>query len=204
VRRRIYPTRRLYEISTLIVEGEPWLERIEPILVKLRDEAGETVILGKRQGHRVVYMAVYEGLSSIRYTARAGDVKPLHSSSIGKALLSSLPVKERKALVQRLKLDRITPWTITDADTLLAELDAIARTGRATTRGENVVDVMAIATPVQLGNETCAIAVAGPVHRMESQIAKHAELLAMTRAEIQGAEATIGSDASQRLSASED
>jgi IclR family acetate operon transcriptional repressor len=183
-RRRIYPTRRLFEVASLIIAGEPWLERIEPMLLSLRDTCEETIILGKRQGSQIVYLAVHEGFSSIRYTARAGDVKPLHSSSIGKALLASMPLKERKALVGKLKLQQITPWTIVDADVLLAELDRTARRGWASTRGENVVDVMAVAAPVRLGTETCAIAIAGPVQRMEPKMQKHVEALLGTCAEI--------------------
>jgi DNA-binding IclR family transcriptional regulator len=183
-RRRIYPTRRLFEIASLIVAGEPWLERIEPLLQKLCDDAGETVILGKRQGHQAVYLAVYEGTNSIRYTARAGDVKPLHSSSIGKILLATMPVKERTALIGRLKLPRITQWTIVDPETLQAELERTARTGWASTRGENVVDVMAVAAPVSLGGESCGVAIAGPIQRMEQQVNRHVELLLKTCAEI--------------------
>lgn len=183
-RRRIYPTRRLFEIASLIVAGEPWLERIEPLLQKLCDDVGETVILGKRQGQQAVYLAVYEGASSIRYSARAGDVKPLHSSSIGKALLSALSPKERSTLIGRLKLPRITQWTIVDPEALQAELERTARDGWAKTRGENVIDVMAVAAPVSLGGEICAVAIAGPIQRMEQHITRHVDMLLKTCAEI--------------------
>ena len=91
--REFYPTRRLLDIAETIVAHDPFLERIRAPLTQLRDRTGETVIVGKRQGDQVLYLDVIEGLHTVRYTARPGEYKPLHSSSIGKALLErSLPM----------------------------------------------------------------------------------------------------------------
>jgi IclR family acetate operon transcriptional repressor len=176
-RRRLYPTRRLLEVAREVELGEPWLESIDPVLERLRDECRETVLLGKRQADQVVYLAVFEGNEQIRYTARAGDVKPLHASAAGKALLAALPARERRTIVGRLKLDRITQWTLSDAGTLLADLERSAQRKWAMTRGERVVDVMGIASTVALGGETCAIVIAGPISRMEPDTEKHVERL---------------------------
>lgn len=186
-RRQIYPTRKLFEIAKAIMIREPGMEQIEPILDALREESQETVILGKLQGKRAVYLSVREGSQSIRYTANAGDLKPLHSSSIGKALLSALPASDRDKLTSKLPLHRITPKTITERKALLRELDRASARGYSETRGENVADVMAVAKPVWIHQDLYAVAIAGPIHRMGEEVDKHIELLgnaclAITRA----------------------
>jgi len=183
-RRQLYPTRRLFEVASAIALGEPWMARIEPVLAQLRDQTHETVILGKRQGDRVIYLQVLEGPQSIRYSSHAGALKPLHSSAIGKALLGALEPAERAELVKRLPLERVTDATITDRSTLLADLDRGRKQGYFVTAGENVADVMAVAAPMRLGSEVYGIAVAGPMHRMERAPTDQASALAAACATI--------------------
>lgn len=178
--RRIYPTRKLANLCTAITAGERWMERFEAKLSALRDATQETTILGKRQGDQAIYLAVIEGPQNVRYSAQAGDLKPLHASSIGKALLSALNPADRQATVARLRLDARTPATITDRAALLADLDRCAARGVAETSGENVPDVMAIAKPVRMDDDLFAIAVAGPMPRMMANIDRHkAQLVAL-------------------------
>lgn len=176
-RRQLYPTRRLFDVASAIAVGEPWMVRIEPILTRLRNQTHETVILGKRQGDRVVYLNIIEGPQSIRYTARAGDLKPLHSSSIGKALLGALDPTELADMLKQLTLNRVTEATITDHDTLLVNLDRGRKLGYFVTMGENVADVMAVATTVRLDSDVYGIAIAGPIHRMEDDLTRHVSAL---------------------------
>jgi IclR family transcriptional regulator, acetate operon repressor len=183
-RREIYPTRKLLDVAQSIKEGEPRLARIEPVLVALRDDTGETVIVATRQGDRVIYLAVIEGQQTIRYTARVGDFKPLHSSSAGKVLLSALAPDERAKMVAKLKLHPVTSGTITDRATLMADLERSAKRGYAETRGENVPDVMAIAKAVKLDGSIYAIVVAGPTYRMTKQAGQHLDHLADACAKI--------------------
>ncbi len=182
--RHIYPTRKLANICSAITAGEPWMERFEPRLIALRDMTQETTILGKRQGDQAIYLAVIEGPQNVRYSAQAGDLKPLHASSIGKALLSAMSRAEREATVARLRLEARTGATITDRASLLADLDRCAARGLAETRGENVPDVMAIAKPVRMDDDLYAIAVAGPMHRMKANIDRHKKQLVELCADI--------------------
>jgi DNA-binding IclR family transcriptional regulator len=185
-RRHVYPTRKIYDLASVIVAHEPWAERFGPKLEELRDLTGETAILGTWQGNKVVYLAVLEGPKTIRYTAQAGDLKPLHSSAIGKALLTRLDPERRAQLVEGLTLESRTPATITDRPALLADLDRAARDGFTTTRGENVADVMAIAMPLKLDGSDYAIAVAGPMQRMQADIEIHRRHLGDICAQIGG------------------
>jgi DNA-binding IclR family transcriptional regulator len=180
-RRLLYPTRRLYDVARDIMAHDPVLERVEPELARLRDATRETVILGKRQDDGVVYLDVLEGLHTIRYSAAPGEVKPLHSSAIGKAMLGSLPEDELERLLPHLDLARVTENTLTTANRLAKDIAVGRERGYFVTRGENVADVMAVATNLVLNDEPYAIAIAGPIQRMEPTLTEHCERLGKTR-----------------------
>jgi DNA-binding IclR family transcriptional regulator len=175
--KRLYPTHRLFEVARSIAAREPWMDLLEPILTDLRDETRETVIVGKREGNRVIYLEVFEGPQTIRYSARAGDLKPLHSSSIGKALLGMLEPSDLAKLLKHLPLKRVTGATIDNRQKLIADLERSRRRGYFMTVGENVADVTAVATGLRLDSQAYGIAVAGPMSRMRENLGRHISAL---------------------------
>lgn len=172
--KRLYPTRKLFDLADAIAGYEPVIPRIEPHLTALRDQTEETVIFGARQGTQVIYLAVIEGRQTIRYIAQPGALKPMHASAAGKALLMAMALPERAKLVRRLCLVAATDRTITSADALLADIATAEARGYAQTEGENVADVMAIACPVQIEGVAYAVAVAGPIGRVAARAADYA------------------------------
>lgn len=132
----------------------------------------------------IEYRNVLEGPQSIRYTARAGDLKPLHSSSIGKALLGALGQDELPEVLKQLPLDRVTEATITDRSALLTDLERSRQRDYFVTTGENVADVMAVAATVRLGSDVYGIAIAGPIHRMTDNLTRHVSALSAACATI--------------------
>jgi len=178
--RALYPTRRMYDIAREIHERDPFVERVMPLLERLRDASRETIILGKRQGDAVIYLQVVESALPIRYSAKPGEFKPLHSSAIGKALMGSLKEPELRAALEGLELKPATPATLTDREALVEDILESRRRGYFLTRGENVPDVWAVSAFLTVNTETLAVAIAGPRHRMENSVAECAQLLLAT------------------------
>lgn len=176
-RRTYYPTRLMLETARAIAANDPISERIGEAVTRLRDETGETAIAGKRQGDQIVYLDFADSRHTVRYTTKIGALKPLHSSSIGKAFLGCLDDDALAALLARLPLPRVTPNTVTEPELLMGEIEQSRRRGWYMTRGENVEDVMALAATVGLNGETLGLAVAGPMHRMERSHPAHVEAL---------------------------
>jgi DNA-binding IclR family transcriptional regulator len=168
--RALYPTRRLHDIALEILHGDPFVPKAAPVLERLREASGETVILGRRQGDSVLYLHVIEGPQAIRYSAKAGEFKPLYSSAVGKAILGSLKQAELRKLAAALALEPVTDATITDADKLAGEILEGRRRGYFVTRGENVADVWAVSAFFTVNEETFAVAIAGPAHRLEKSV----------------------------------
>lgn len=178
--RSLYPTRRFLDIAQAIHEKDPFMERVMPLLERLRDTSRETVILGKRQGDAVIYLEVVESPHPIRYSAKPGEFKPLHSSSIGKALLGSLKEPEMRAQIANRPLPAITGSRLTEPDALVHDILESRRRGYFVTRGENVPDVWAVSAFLSVNSEMLAVAIAGPRHRMENNITECAQLLLAT------------------------
>jgi len=178
--RALYPTRRMYDIARDIHEKDPLVERMMALLERLRDASRETVILGKRQGDAVIYLQVVESQHPIRYSAKPGEFKPLHSSAIGKALIGSLKEPELRTVLEGRDLHAATQATLTDSDTLIADVLESRRRGYFLTRGENVPDVWAVSAFLTVSSETLAVAIAGPRNRMENSVAECAQLLLAT------------------------
>jgi DNA-binding IclR family transcriptional regulator len=181
--REAYPTRKLLEMAQEIAAHDPVVARLAPALAGLRDATQETVILGMRQGDAALYLLVLDSPHIVRYTAHAGEFKPLHSSSIGKSFLGAMPDDALDQWLRSHALPRVTSGTITSARALKRNLVESRERRYYMTQGENVADVMAVAAPVNAGSAQLAIAIAGPLHRMQAQEAKHVErLLATARA----------------------
>lgn len=172
-----YPTQRLLDQAREIASHDPLLERVRPILRALRDRTRETVVFAKRQGTRVVYLAVFESPHIVRYTANVGDLRNLHATSLGKALLSELTEDERRDVLERAGMTRRTPRTIVSRAAFERELRASRERGWYMSLGDGVPDVGAIALPARILNEAYAVSVAGPLSRIERSVSAHVRAL---------------------------
>lgn len=180
-----YPTKLLFEHARVIASHDPLAERFVPALEKLRDQTGETVLLSKRLDRQAVYLVVLDGLQSIRYSPKVGEFRPLHASASGKALLGSVAPALRSELLGAMKLPRVTTRTIISRAALEADLEQARARGWYVTNGETVADLMAVAVPVSSNGEIYSVALAGPVHRMEGALKRHAKLLIELRATLE-------------------
>lgn len=166
-RKRIYPTKRLLGIAQSIGRYDTALERLTPIATQLAKTTGETVIIGKMQGDIVIYLDVFPGSHTVRYTASPGDTFPTHTSALGKSTLSLLSDEALDKAIGKLKFTQFTDATITDAKAFKKDILAGREAGYFLTRGETVAEVMGISIARRIGGEPYAIGVAGPTSRLK-------------------------------------
>lgn len=102
-----------------------------PHLQRLRDRFGETLNLGMLDGNLVSYVEIVESRKSVRLAARPGDRDPLHCTSLGKAIASTLPVERVEAILAAEGMPRRTETTITEMPALMDELEQIRSCGYA-------------------------------------------------------------------------
>ncbi|MFD4836720.1 IclR family transcriptional regulator [Achromobacter sp. NPDC058515] len=171
VRRRAgyYPTAKLHGLSVQILAGDPWLEQVRPRLLALRDAANETVMLGKIQDGGVLFLDVAESTQPVHYAARPGARRPLHTSSVAKAILARMAPAEREQALAAAQYTRHTDRTLATREALLADVERAAAQGWAANVGESVADLTGLAVALDLGGEWYALCIAGPTPRVWEQ-----------------------------------
>jgi IclR family transcriptional regulator, acetate operon repressor len=138
------------------------------VLSELVRQVGETCNFTTLDGVQVLYLDRVEAQWPLRLTLDVGSHVPLHCTASGKLFLAQMEKKERDAVIERITLARMTNNTITDAQALRAECDAIAKRGYSTDREEFIAGLVAVAVPVldEAGRQRAAIAVHAPTARM--------------------------------------
>ncbi len=165
-----YPTRRWLDRASAISAADPIARWLRPVMESLHAQTGETVVVAQRVETSSCYVEVIESNQNIRYSAQVGECKPLHATASGKALLATMPAAERRSLLNRGPLQPLTPVTIVESELLEADLDRGRARGWYITEGETESDVTGVAVALQIGEESYAMVVAGPLYRMNSRI----------------------------------
>lgn len=128
--------------------------RLYPFLVYMEDYA---LSLYRQFGMRVnicVFKAPMTALviaskdSSIIPRHRGGYMLPAHISASGKVLLANMPEKTALEYINSEPLYAITPYSITDTDTIVKQLEEVRKNGYATDLQELVCGSVCVSAPV--------------------------------------------------------
>lgn len=158
-----------------------------PVMVHLQEQTRETISLYVLEGSERVCVERLESPETVRIVARIGRRIPLYAGSAGKVFLAFLPENRREMILRDIDLVPMTEMTITDKDTLRAELSHIQKQGYAVSKGEWIIDASGVAAPIfdQHGQIGAAITISGPGQRFtEEKIEEMASLLVMEAARI--------------------
>tara|TARA_Y100000294_G_scaffold175624_1_gene196162 strand:+ start:8730 stop:9503 length:774 start_codon:yes stop_codon:yes gene_type:complete len=143
-----------------------------PILAELCKKTNETVNLGLPDLVDLLVVDSYQGSRLLHATAYGGWRSMYHCTALGKALMSQWDAPMRRTVYRLRGLPQQTPCTITDIDTLEAQLAKFLAQGYALDVGENEVGVNGIARSIVngLGDVTAAISVAGHSNRLTEAV----------------------------------
>jgi len=113
---------------------------------------------------------IYQSLAdqAVRTDSHIGTVVDLHATAVGKAYLAHLPGAHLERILDQAELGEQTPNTLTDRETLRAELDEIADRGYAFNDEERTVGMRAVGAPILSDDDRVlgGISVSGPTTRM--------------------------------------
>jgi IclR family transcriptional regulator, acetate operon repressor len=123
-------------------------DQARPVLESLREQTDWTVHFALLSGDEAVYAAKLEADKPYRLASRVGMSLALHSTSVGKSVLATLPDDSVLALLKRTGMPAHTEHTHTAPERLLAELSSVRERGYAEDRQENETGVVAVGAPV--------------------------------------------------------
>lgn len=157
----------LFRLGSLVRNRMDLSTEARTLLMDLRSETDETVLLGVPAGPEIMYIRVQPSRQAVRINAEIGMRAPYHSTAAGRAILAFQPESRIAALVGA-PLSLRTPKTVTDPDKLRKLLANIRRLGYAVEDEENEFGMRAIAAPIRDAQSDVvgAVAIAGPVQRL--------------------------------------
>lgn len=170
---------KLLELSAALLDSMDVREQARPFMQQLSDFSGETVHLGVLDGFEVVFIGHIESPESLRMSGRVGRRSPVHSTSLGKALVAWMEEAELRHLLSRTHMAAQTDRTITDPDEFVRAVVQVRTLGYSVDEEENRVGIRCLGAPVRdyTGQVIAAISVSGPSFRFTPekalQIAVH-------------------------------
>jgi DNA-binding IclR family transcriptional regulator len=155
-------------VGSAYVDRDDVVARTAPILDTLAEQTGETVHLGRLEGHHVVYMAKRESIHPLRMFSAVGRRLPAYSTALGKCLLATLSDDE---ILSRLppKLEAVTPKTITDPEQLIKDIRRARTRGYAIDDEETTVGLRCFGIALPHTPTKDAISISVPVFRLDDE-----------------------------------
>jgi IclR family acetate operon transcriptional repressor len=120
------------------------IELVRPAMRALADETGWTSRLAIHENGYPIFIDRIDGQGPIRFHTPLGLREMPHHSAAGKAILAALDEGLVRLIAQETGLPRRTPNTITDVDSLLADLELVRSRGFAVDDEEDEPGVLCI------------------------------------------------------------
>ncbi|MEV5514488.1 IclR family transcriptional regulator [Streptomyces flaveolus] len=124
--------------GTSYLDSDPRVRVVRPYLDEASEALGETIHLGRLDGHDVAYLATRESHEYLRTISRVGRRLPAHAGALGKALLAERPDAE----LPEGPYEVLTPNTHAGRDSLAADLAEIRERGYSVDREEGVTGIV--------------------------------------------------------------
>jgi DNA-binding IclR family transcriptional regulator len=165
-----YPTTRWMELARDLSESQPLPESVHKLLVELANRTGETLFLAAPEGTSAVFLDVVESSADIRFIANVGQRLPIHVTAAGRAILAQYSPSERAATLKRIKYQPYEKDTFMTPESVELDVQKSAREGWYANLGIYAPGVAGIAVPFPFRGRRNAIALGGPVSRIEKRV----------------------------------
>lgn len=183
-----------YHLGHKVVEmGRTFLENFElsrivrPHLEAVSHKTGETANLVVLDDDEAFYLDKVDSSCILMVFSRIGRRAPLYCTAVGKILLSGFSKERLEGYLKKTELKAFTSNTITSAQGLRRELEAVRAPGYAYDWEECEVGARCVAVPLKgfMGRVIAALGISGPAVRLDRQaLERAAEYLLEASAQI--------------------
>lgn len=175
-------TLKLFGLAARTLSGHADLMRVaDRAMGALSRATGESVNLGimDEREQRVAYIHSYNSVYNLSMQSPLGRRNPLHSTSLGKALLAWRDDDEIRERLSKMDLPKQAPNTVTDRDALMKQLHRFREIGYAEEIEESEAGVRCMAVPIlnHLGRSVAAMSISFPLFRFDE--ARKSEYVAL-------------------------
>lgn len=157
-----------------------------PHLERLSQESNETVFLAIPRDSHAIYVDKVVSPQEIRTDAPLGVNRPYNCTAVGKVLLAGMSDEQIEQLAAQGAFERWTANSITDLETLRAEIEKVRALGWARDNEEYIVGAGCVAAPIRdySGKVIAALTISGPIARLNEQLDRHVALVKAAAAAI--------------------
>jgi len=169
---KYYPTLKLFSLGARTLSGQSdLLHAADRAMGRLSRATGESINLGvmDERDQRVAYIHKYDSAYNLSMQSPLGKRNPLHSTSLGKALMAWRDQEEIEERLAKMEFVKLAPKTITDAEIYRQQLAEIRTRGYAEEIEESEAGVRCMAVPVfdHMGKTIAAISISFPLFRFD-------------------------------------
>lgn len=139
---------RLFEYGAAVSRGFDIAKISRPYLERLASLTGANAVISVIDRSGVVAFDYAASSSGVQILPEIGVRLPLHATSQGKLMLSTLPDSRVLRLMEQQGMTPFTPHTLGDADSLLHSLMKIRSDGYSVEDGEYKIGLRSVSVPV--------------------------------------------------------
>ncbi len=157
-----------FQIGNGFLRNRKVVDLARPLMRDLRSETGESVNLGIEDDGTIVYLAEIECHNPIRVFHRPGTRTTIHSSAMGKAILSTWPDAAIKKLMEKVGMPGFTRKTLTNDRRFFADLEKTRERQWALDDEEATIGMRCVAGTIynEFGETVAAVSISGPTTRL--------------------------------------
>ncbi len=143
-----------------------------PELRELRDELGDTILVGVLNGPEIIVLEQALGSHLFRFSVNAGHRIRAYCSAPGKAIIAYLPDRRREQVIAQTEFVRFNADTIATPQGFRKELLRVRKLGYAVDNGEEYAGIYCVGAPVfdRSGYPIASVWVTGPGMRVKPEM----------------------------------
>ncbi|GGC09592.1 IclR family transcriptional regulator [Marinobacterium zhoushanense] len=163
----VVPGARLHQAALGIIYAGRYKAQRRAILEHLSNAVGETCGIAIPDGTEMLYFDRVQTNWPLQINLPVGSHTPSWCTASGKLYLANLPLAQRRLMLEKLPIQRLSRNTLTDPEELLDELAHIEQQGLAVDNEEFIDGMVACAVPVRdaLGRLIACLFTHAPVIR---------------------------------------
>lgn len=172
--------RGIFQLAAACLDEAEICATAKPFLEKLAGLTGEATHFAIWEGRKALILTRHTGPNALQINERAGTLRPVYCTAIGKALLSGLTPAAYDSHASEIVFEPYTPSTLKDAHDLRLQVQKVQRDGIAFDDCEFNAEVRCMAATVRdfTGNVIGAIGFSGPVWRTSlTDLAEYTEVI---------------------------
>ncbi|WP_137389982.1 IclR family transcriptional regulator [Rhodoligotrophos defluvii] len=147
--RRYSLSAKVLDFGYAYLRNDHLVEQSFPYLLDAHKRTDETVNLTELDGSDVIYVSRFPSRNVISVGLVLGTRLPAFCTAPGRAMLAFMPQERAVAVLEGAPRQARTPYTVTDLDSILADLELIRQRGYAFSDQETYLGDISVAAPVR-------------------------------------------------------